>query len=71
MQWGRCFKHVTFNCIDGGFWGLDALLIATYLQSKQPSKTIANLSPYEHGIKYKPSDSHLKMFGCIALSFRS
>jgi hypothetical protein len=31
----------------GGFLGLDALLITTNLQNKQPSKTIANLSPYE------------------------
>jgi hypothetical protein len=26
---------------------------------------------YEHGIKYKPNDSHLKMFGCIVFAFRS
>jgi hypothetical protein len=31
----------------GGFWGLDALLMTTYLQNKQHSKTIPNLSPYE------------------------
>jgi hypothetical protein len=47
------------------FWG-EAILIAIYLQNRQPSKVVDNLSPYELWIRHKPNVFHLRVFGCIA-----
>jgi hypothetical protein len=44
----------------------EAVLTATYLQNRLPTKAILNNTPYELWTGHKPNLSHLRTFGCTA-----
>lgn len=50
--------------LDQRFWG-EAVLTATYIQNRVPSKSIG-MSPFERWYKKKPSLEHFRIFGCEA-----
>ena len=46
------------------YWG-DALLIATYVLNRVPSKSVTT-TPYELWTSQKSNISHLRLWGCVA-----
>ena len=46
------------------FWG-DAVVTASYLINRIPTKVLHDVSPYEVLNKTKPSIDHLRVFGCV------
>ena len=47
------------------YWG-EAILTATYLQNRLPTKALNNVTPYELWKGRKPNLAHLRTFGCTA-----
>ena len=50
--------------VPKGFWA-DAVMTATYLINRIPTKVLDDLSPFEVLNKTKPSLDHLRVFGCV------
>ncbi|CAM8981982.1 unnamed protein product [Rhodiola kirilowii] len=46
------------------FWG-DAVMTASYLINRIPTRSLDDISPYEVLNKSKPSINHLRVFGCL------
>ena len=53
------------KCLPKNFWA-EVVACTTYLLNQCPSKSVKNMTPQEAWIGYKPSVSHLRIFGCIA-----
>jgi Reverse transcriptase (RNA-dependent DNA polymerase)/gag-polypeptide of LTR copia-type/Integrase core domain/GAG-pre-integrase domain len=47
------------------FWG-DAVVTASYLRNRSPTRTLIGTTPYECWYGEKPSLAHLRVFGCKA-----
>ena len=47
------------------FWA-EAVHTAVYILNRCPTKAVKNMTPFEAWYGFKPSVSHLKIFGCIA-----
>ena len=50
------------------FWG-DAVVTATYLINRKPTRVLLDSTPYEVLNKTKPSINHLRVFGCVCFVF--
>ena len=46
------------------FW-VEALSTPVYLHNRSPTKSVANMTPFEASTGVKPDVKHLKSFGCI------
>ena len=53
------------NYLTKNFWA-KTMSRTTYLLNRCPSKSVENMTPQEVWSGYKPSVSHLRIFGCIA-----
>ena len=53
------------NYLPKNFWA-KTMARTTYLLNRCPSKSVENMTPQEVWSGYKPSVSHLRIFGCIA-----
>ena len=47
------------------FW-LEAVMCATYILNRCPTKSLQSITPYEAWHGKKPSIGHLRVFGCLA-----
>ena len=54
-----------WSCFSPTYWG-EAVLTASYLQNRLPTKAINNKTPYELWIGRKSNLIHLRTFGCTA-----
>ena len=63
MEMARCMDKS--QALPHAFWP-EAVMCATYVLNRCPTKTLQSITPYEawHGIK--PSVAHLHVFGCLA-----
>ena len=55
---------VNFN-LPYSFW-VEALLTATYLRNRSPTKALSVMTPYEAWTRRKPQVGGLRVFGCQA-----
>ena len=46
------------------FWA-EALSTAVYLRNRSPTKSVADMTPYEAWMGEKPNVEHLRIFGCV------
>ena len=53
------------KCLPKNFW-VEAVACIAYLLSQCPLKSVENMTPQEAWSGYKPSVSHLRIFGFIA-----
>ena len=53
------------KCLTKNFWA-EAVACTAYLLNRCPSKSVKNMTPQEAWSDYKPSVSHIRIFGCIA-----
>jgi Reverse transcriptase (RNA-dependent DNA polymerase)/gag-polypeptide of LTR copia-type/Integrase core domain/GAG-pre-integrase domain len=51
--------------LDFAYWG-EALLTSVYLRNRSPTRSLANVTPYEAWYGKKPTLNHLRIFGCKA-----
>ena len=63
MEMARCM--VKSQALPHAFW-LEAVMCATYVLKRCPTKTLQNVTPYEAWHGKKPSIAHLRVFGCLA-----
>jgi hypothetical protein len=53
--------------LSNGFWA-KAICIATYLKNRCPAKSLDHKTPFQALYGYKPTVSHLRIFGSKAFS---
>ena len=63
MEMARCM--VKSQSLPHGFW-LEAVMCATYVLNRCPTKALQVVTPYEAWHGRKPSSGHLRVFGCLA-----
>ena len=63
MEMVRCMVKSQF--LPHAFW-LEAVMCATYLLNRCPTKALQPITPYEAWHGRKPSAAHLHVFGCLA-----
>ena len=63
MEMARCM--VKSQALPHGFW-LEAVMCATYVLNRCPTKALQSMTPYEAWHGKKPSIGHLRVFGCLA-----
>ena len=63
MEMARCM--VKSQALPHSFW-LEAVMCATYVLNRCPTKALQSITPYEAWHGRKPSISHLRVFGCLA-----
>ena len=63
MEMARCM--VKSQSLPHGFW-LEAVMCATYVLNRCPTKALQVVTPYEAWHGRKPSIGHLRVFGCLA-----
>ena len=63
MEMARCM--VKSQVLPHAFW-LEAVMCATYVLNRCPTKALQNITPYESWHGRKPSVAHLHVFGCLA-----
>ena len=63
MEMARCM--VKSQVLPHGFW-LEAVMCATYVLNRCPTKALQSMTPYEAWHGKKPSIAHLHGFGCLA-----
>ena len=63
MEMARCM--VKSQVLPHAFW-LEAVMCATYVLNRCPTKALQNITPYESWHGRKPSVAHLRVFGCLA-----
>ena len=63
MQMARCM--VKSQLLPHAFW-LEAVMCATYILNRCPTKALQSITPYEAWHGKKPSIGHLRVFGCLA-----
>ena len=63
MEMARCM--VKSQSLPHGFW-LEAVMCATYVLNRCPTKALQVVTPYEAWHGRKPSVGHLRVFGCLA-----
>ena len=63
MEMARCM--VKSQSLPHSFW-LEAIMCATYVLNRCPTKALQSITPYEAWHGKKPSVSHLRVFGCLA-----
>ena len=63
MEMARCM--VKSQALPHGFW-LEAVMCATYVLNRCPTKALQSITPYEAWHGTKPSVAHLRVFGCLA-----
>lgn len=62
MEMARCM--VKSQALPHAFW-LEAVMCATYVLSRRPTKALQSITPYEAWNGWNPSISHLHVFGCL------
>ena len=62
MEMARCM--VKSQALPHAFW-LEAVMCATYVLNRCPTKALQNVTPYEAWNGRKPSVAHLRVFGCL------
>ena len=65
MEMARCM--VKSQALPHAFW-LEAVMCATYVLNRCPTKALQTITPYEAWHGRKPSIAHLRVFGCLAYS---
>ena len=65
MEMARCM--VKSQALPHAFW-LEAVMCATYVLNRCPTKALQFITPYETWHGKKPSIAHLHIFGCLAYS---
>ena len=63
MEMARCM--VKSQALPHAFW-LEAVMCATYVLNRCPTKALQSITPYEAWHGRKPSVAHLRVFGCLA-----
>ena len=63
MEMARCM--VKSHALPHSFW-LEAVMCATYVLNRCPTKALHSITPYEAWHGQKPSVAHLRVFGCLA-----
>ena len=63
MEMARCM--VKSQALPHGFW-LEAVMCATYVLNRFPTKALQSITPYEAWHGTKPLVAHLHVFGCLA-----
>ena len=63
MVMARCM--VKSQVLPHAFW-LEAVMCATYVLNRCPTKALQSITPYEAWHGRKPSVAHLRVFGCLA-----
>ena len=66
MEMARCM--VKSQALPHAFW-LEAVMCATYVLNRCPTKALQSVTPYEAWHGRKPSIAHLRVFGCLAYAF--
>ena len=56
---------VKSQALPHAFW-LEAIMCATHVLSRCPTKALQSVTPYEAWHGRKPSIAHLRVFGCLA-----
>jgi len=51
--------------VPSDFWG-EAVCTAVYVLNRSPTRSLANMTPFEAWHGKKPNVNHLKTFGCVA-----
>ena len=59
----RCM--VKSQVLPHAFW-LEAVMCATYVLNRCPTKALQSITPYEAWHGRKPCVAHLRVFGCLA-----
>ena len=62
---GGALCMVKSQVLPHAFW-LEAIMCATYVLNRCPTKALQNITPYESWHGRKPSVAHLRVFGCLA-----
>jgi len=62
MEMAHCM--VKSQVLPHAFW-LEAVMCATYVLNRCPTKALQNITPYEFWHGRKPSVAHLCVFGCL------
>ena len=65
MEMAQCM--VKSQALPHAFW-LEAVMCATYVLNKCPTKALQSITPYEAWHGRKPFVAHLRVFGCLAYS---
>jgi transposase InsO family protein len=66
VELGRCMlKHMK---MPNQLWA-EAVATAVYIRNISPTKALSDMTPFEVWNGFKPSVSHLKVFGCIGYVF--
>ena len=68
MEMARCM--VKSQQLPHVFW-LEAVMCATYILNRCPTKSLQSITPYEAWHGKKPSIGHLRVFGCLAYALVS
>ena len=63
MEMARCMVKNQF--LPHAFW-LEAVMCATYVLNRCPTKALQSITPYEAWHGRKPSVAHLRVFGYLA-----
>ena len=63
MEMARCMVKSQF--LPHAFW-LEAVMCATYVLNRCPTKALQSITPYEAWHGRKPFVAHLHVFGCLA-----